>query len=69
MAKQTLNYTFKNAQISLEDNMIYEYQKDEGVKEYTLSEILKKFEGENKRVDFSIKETSELDVEFNGDSE
>lgn len=69
MAKQTLNYAFKNAQISLKDNMIYEFGKDE-VKEYVLSDVLRKFEGEGKMVDLTIKETSDLEDGLNfGDSE
>jgi hypothetical protein len=60
MAKQTLNYSFKNAVISLEENTITEYGKDD-IKIYVLSEVLKKFEGENKTVDLSIKESSDLE--------
>lgn len=60
MAKQTLNYTFKNAVISLEENTITEYAKED-IKVYVLSEVLRKFEGENKTVDISIKESSDLE--------
>jgi hypothetical protein len=60
MAKQTLNYSFKNAVISLEENTIVEYGKED-IKVYVLSEILKKFEGENKTVDLNIKESSDLE--------
>ena len=60
MAKQTLNYSFKNAVISLEENTITEYGKDD-IKVYVLSDVLKKFEGENKTVDFNIKESSDLE--------
>lgn len=60
MAKQTLNYTFKNAVISLEENTITEYGKED-IKVYVLSEVLKKFEGENKTVDLSIKESSDIE--------
>ena len=59
MAKQTTNYAFKNCQISLADNAIYEFQKDEVVT-YVLSDVLKEFEGENRMVDLTLKETSEL---------
>ena len=62
MAKQNLTYTFKSCQISLEDNEITEFGKEE-TKTYVLSDILRKFEGEDKRVDISIKETSELEPE------
>ncbi|PKR82863.1 YonK family protein [Heyndrickxia camelliae] len=60
MAKQTLNYSFKNAVISLEENTITEYGKED-IKVYVLSDVLKKFEGENKTVDISIKESSDLE--------
>jgi hypothetical protein len=60
MAKQTLNYSFKNAVISLEENTITEYGKED-IKVYVLSEVLKKFEGENKTVDLTIKESSDLE--------
>lgn len=60
MAKKTKNYAFKNCQISLADNAIYEFQKEEIVT-YVLSDILREFEGENRMVDFNIKETSELE--------
>jgi hypothetical protein len=60
VAKQTLNYSFKNAVISLEENTITEYGKED-IKVYVLSEVLKKFEGENKTVDFNIKESSDLE--------
>jgi hypothetical protein len=60
MAKQTLNYSFKNAVISLEENTITEYGKED-IKVYVLSDVLKKFEGENKTVDFNIKESSDLE--------
>jgi hypothetical protein len=62
MAKQTLNYAFKNATISLEDNEIVKHGKED-VKVYVLSDVLKKFEGENKKVDITIKETSELEAD------
>lgn len=60
MAKQTLNYSFNNSVISLEDNTITEYGKKD-VKVYVLSEILSKFEGEGKLVDLTIKESSEIE--------
>jgi hypothetical protein len=60
VAKQTLNYSFKNAVISLEENTITEYGKED-IKVYVLSDVLKKFEGENKTVDFNIKESSDLE--------
>lgn len=60
MAKQTLNYSFKNAVISLEENTITEYGKED-IKVYVLSDVLKKFEGENKTVDINIKESSDLE--------
>lgn len=60
MAKQTLNYSFNNSVISLEDNTITEYGKKD-VKVYVLSDILSKFEGEGKLVDLTIKESSEIE--------
>jgi hypothetical protein len=60
MAKQTLNYSFKNAEISLEDNTITEYNKED-IKTYVLSDVLRKFEGVDKKVDITIKETSDLE--------
>lgn len=60
MAKQTVNYAFKNCQISLADNAIYEYQKEEMIT-YVLSDILKQFDGDNRLVNLTIQETSELD--------
>lgn len=61
MAKQTLNYAFKDCQISLADNLISEFKKGELVGTYVLSDILKKFEGEDKLVNFTINEASELE--------
>jgi hypothetical protein len=60
MAKQTLNYSFKNSVISLEENTITEYTKDD-IKVYVLSDVLKKFEGEGQMVDLTIKESSDLE--------
>jgi YonK protein len=60
MAKQTLNYAFKNCSISLSENSITEYGKED-IKTYVLSDILKKFEGEGKTVDLTIKESSDLE--------
>lgn len=60
MAKQTTNYAFKNCQISLADNAIYEFQKEEVVT-YVLSDVLRQFEGDNRMVNLTIQETSELE--------
>jgi hypothetical protein len=60
VAKQTLNYSFKNAVISLEENTITEYGKED-IKVYVLSDVLKKFDGENKTVDLTIKESSDIE--------
>ncbi len=59
MAKQTVNFNFKNCVISLDENTITEYGKDD-IKVYVLSDVLKKFEGEDKTVDFVIKESSDI---------
>lgn len=59
MAKINNTLTFKNAQISLEENSITEYGKDD-IKVYVLSNILRQFEGEEKFLDITFKEASEL---------
>ena len=59
MARQTVNFNFKNCVISLVDNTITEYGKED-IKTYVLSDVLRKFEGEDKKVDLNIKESSEL---------
>ena len=61
MAEQTLNYAFKDCQISWEENLIREYKKGELVGTYVLSETFKQFEGEDKLVNFTINEASELE--------
>jgi len=66
MGKQTLNYSFKNAEISLEDNTITEIGKEE-IKTYVLTDILRKFEGEGKKVNLTIQESSELETELDGE--
>jgi len=59
MAKINNTLTFKNAQISLEENTITEYTKD-NIKVYVLSDVLRQFEGEEKFLDITFKEASEL---------
>jgi superfamily I DNA and/or RNA helicase len=67
MAKINSTLTFKNAQISLEENTITEYTKED-IKTYVLSDILKQFEGENKFLDITFKEASELEpTEIDGE--
>lgn len=61
MAKSTTNIAFKNCQISLAENAIYEFQKEEVVT-YVLSDVLRKFEGDNRMVNLTIQETSELEM-------
>ncbi|PGZ96960.1 hypothetical protein COE51_16460 [Bacillus pseudomycoides] len=60
MAKLNHTLTFKNAEISLEENTITEYLKDD-IQTHVLSEVLKRFEGENKKLDITFKETSDLE--------
>jgi hypothetical protein len=60
MAKLNSSLSFKNSQISLADNTITEFGKDE-VKVYVLSDVLRQFEGENKFLDITFKEASELE--------
>lgn len=59
MGKEVINHSYKNCVISLEEDAVTEYGKDD-IKVYKLSEILAKFEGEEKQVDFSIKSSSEI---------
>lgn len=53
---------FKKAQISLEDNTIYEFTKDE-IKEYILSDVLEKFKGDNVFVELKFYEQKEINPE------
>ena len=46
MAKGKTEVEFKKVQIDLEDNILYEFKKDE-TKEYVLSDLLKKYSGDN----------------------
>lgn len=59
MAKQDFSLTFKDATISLEDNEIVEYKKDE-ILTYTLSDVIARLQGEGRRFTISIKESTEL---------
>lgn len=59
MAKEALTQSFKNCVISLDEDTITEYTK-ENINIYKLSEILAKFEGEDKQVDLTIKSSSEI---------
>ncbi|MFA1510067.1 YonK family protein [Priestia megaterium] len=58
MAKLNHTLTFKNATISLEDNEIVEYMKED-IQTHTLSDIIKRFEGKN--LDITFKEVSDLE--------
>lgn len=60
MAKINSTLTFKNCQISLEENSITEFTKED-IKTYVLSDVLKQFEGETKFLDITFKEASELE--------
>lgn len=60
MAKVSSTTQFKNCQISLEENTITEFTKED-IKTYVLSDVLKQFEGENKFLDITFKEASELE--------
>ncbi|SNZ09964.1 hypothetical protein SAMN05421503_1440 [Terribacillus aidingensis] len=59
MAKQNITQTFKKAKIDLEAGTLTEY--DDEIKVYQLEEILDAFEGENRMIDITIKEASELE--------
>jgi hypothetical protein len=50
---------FKKAQIDLEDNMLYEFTKEE-IKEYVLSDLLNKFKGDNVFVELKFYEHTEV---------
>lgn len=60
MAKQNLTLNFKNAQISIDEDKIYEFTKDD-VKVYSLSEEFSKFIGEGRFVDITLKEAVEVE--------
>lgn len=65
MAKVNNTLTFKNAEISLDDNTIVELLKEEEVT-HVLSEVLEQFKsvvGDEKRIDITFKESK--DVAFN----
>ncbi|MEL3959385.1 YonK family protein [Caldifermentibacillus hisashii] len=53
---------FKKAQISLEDNMIYEFTKDD-IKEYVLSDVLNKFKDDNIFVELKFFEQKDISPE------
>jgi hypothetical protein len=63
MAKKDFSISFTNCTISLENNEIVEYpkKKDEPIKTYVLSEVIKELQGENRRFNISIKESVELE--------
>lgn len=61
MAKQKVDLTFKNAEISLEENVIYEYDKNnELVNTHSMDSIWKRLTSDGQRVDFSINTASEI---------
>lgn len=62
MAKKSLNVTFKNAQLDLENGTITEFLKEE-TRTYRLIDELSKFVGENRFVDITLKESTDLPFE------
>lgn len=60
MAKLNHTISFKNAEISLEDNQIVEFFKDEALT-HRLSDIINRFNG--KKVNITFQEVSELEPE------
>lgn len=60
MAKLNHTLTFKNSEVSLSENTITEYLKDD-IQVHILSDVLKRFEGENKKVDITFKEVADLE--------
>jgi len=59
MATQKMNRTFKNCQIDLEEGTITEFKKD-SVNVFRLMDELAKFTGDDKFVDISLSESSEI---------
>lgn len=60
MAKETKKINFKNAYISIEENTIYEYEK-ESILTHNLMDVLASYlPDEHSRVDISINTSSEV---------
>ncbi|QJI52510.1 hypothetical protein [Psychrobacillus phage Perkons] len=59
---------FKKVQIDLADNILYEFTKEE-VKEYTFSDLLNKFKGDNIFMEIKFFEHTELSPEDISDGE
>lgn len=58
MAKIRKNYEFKNAEVNLEEGLIYEYGKtDDNLQTHSLNEVLKELASCG-RTDFSINTTT-----------
>lgn len=53
---------FKKAQIDFENNVLYEFTKDE-IKEYVFSDLLKKFSGDNIFVEIKFYEQKDISPE------
>jgi hypothetical protein len=62
MAKKNLSVSFKNAVLDLEEGTISEFGKEE-VKTYRLFDILRQFTGQDKFIDITIKESSDIPSE------
>lgn len=60
MAKLKKDFTFKNAEVNLEEGLIYEYDKnDEVVETYSLDAVLKELAVQD-RLDLTINATTTL---------
>lgn len=60
MARKNHTITFKNAQVSLDEDTITEFTKD-GVNTYSLSEVLEQFSDESQFIDLTLKEVYDLE--------
>jgi|HigsolmetaAR203D_1030402.scaffolds.fasta_scaffold17510_2 predicted RNA-binding protein len=60
MAVRNHSVSFKNAEINLEEGTITEFAKED-IKVYRLLDELRKFEGEGRRINLTIKEVFDLE--------
>jgi predicted RNA-binding protein len=60
MAVRNHSVSFKNAEINLEEGTIIEFAKED-IKVYRLLDELRKFEGEGRRINLTIKEVFDLE--------
>jgi predicted RNA-binding protein len=60
MAVRNHSVSFKNAEINLEEGTITEFAKED-IKVYRLLDEIRKFEGEGRRINLTIKEVFDLE--------